>query len=478
MPSFRAKVLDALDIHKKTIKLQVNERFPKTFSTTAGTNAYGEPALEIGQYNVGDHVDYAVSKCIRTTTIGPSFEADSSGASAQLQKLDLLGFVVGESRTWSGPHADGAPANDHPDYLNSYPYALKPIGNIQADDYDWSDDQNQYGVGVTNYHGFHELSGLYDAQSQELKSMRKSAIPVVKHDTMGTAAGGEMEAITNQGQSQHAHKDWPDNVRDQIHLLNENPYADSLYYHSMRMQFLITGITIPNSSEKASNHRGVVRMLILRPRMPSVRTRWSGTTNEPIINMDFPPHFDTDLFYSGKKTLGGRLDKSVRRADDTVGDETHLSPTFGLYNRAITEYGTGSAATPQTEMDTDPDSLHYGHLKPHEGKPHDLTAFDIFSAPINREKYAVVADKTFTLDTRHHGVASTRIENVTIPFNKKVKFAGRKPWKATSEVQSGVLSEETWDDPLNMKSRPIVIMLSLDQKISCQVTGYTAISEC
>ena len=132
----------------------------------------------------------------------------------------------------------------------------------------------------------------------------------------------------------------------------------------------------------------------------------------------------------------------------------------------------------QTEMQTDPDSLHYGHIKPHEGVAHDLSAFDIFSAPINREKYAVVADKTFTLDTRHHGVASTRIENVTIPFNKKVKFGGRKPYTTDNDVQTGMLSEDTWDDPLNFRSRPIVMMLSLDQKISCQVTGYTAISEC
>ena len=237
--------------------------------------------------------------------------------------------------------------------------------------------------------------------------MRKSAIPLISRDTMATGAGGEAEAITyaNPPQTQHAHKDWPDNVKDQVHLLNQMPYADALYYHSMKMQLLITGITVPNSSEKASNHRGVVRMLILRPRMPSVKTRWGGTDNEPIINMDYPPHWDTDLFYSGKKTLAGRLDKSVRRNDDAKAGDTHRSPTFGLENRAVTDFGATTST--QTEINTDPDSLHYGHYKPHNGVAHDLTAFDIFSAPINREKYAVVADKTFTLDTRHHGVAST-----------------------------------------------------------------------
>jgi len=477
MPSFRTKVLDALDIHKKTIKLQVNERFPKTFSTNAGSDIYGEPATIVGTYAISDHVDYAVSKCIRTTTIGPSFVATAFDAheTAQLQKLDLLGFVVGESRTWSGPHAGLAPNNAHPDYLNSYPYALKPEGNIQLDSYDFNDTNNNYGTNVTKYDGFHELSGLYDPQCEELKSMRKAALPVLDHDTLATAAGGEMEV----GVATHAHKDWPDNTRDQLQLLNQNPYADSLYYHSMKLSMLITGITIPNSSEKASNHRGVVRMLILRPRMPSVRTRWSGTNNEPIINMDYPPHFETDLFYSGKKTLGGRLDKSKRRNDAAtdVADSTHLSPTFGLKNRAVTEYGESNGT--QTEYNDDVDSIHYGHMKPHEGKPHDLTAYDIFSSPINREKFAVVVDKTFTLDTRHHGVASTRIENIIIPFNKKVKFAGRKPWRTggTLNVQSGELSEDTFDEPLNMRSRPIVMFLSLDQKISCQVTGYTAISE-
>ena len=474
MTSFRAKVLDALDIHKKTIKLQINERFPKTFSTVLGTDSYGEPTLETGAYTVADHVDYAVSKCVKTSTIGPSFSADATGASAQLQKLDCLGFVVGESRIWSGPNAEGAPSNDHPDYLNSYPYALKPTGNIQADTYDWTDANNQYGTNVTNYLGFHELSGLYDVHSEELKSMRKSALTPLDRDSMGFGTlNGVQKGEMEEGGSTHSHKDWPDNVQDQVHLLNQNPYADALYYHSMRMQLLITGITIPNSSEKASNHRGVVRMLILRPRMPSVRTRWSGTNNEPIINMDYPPHWDTDLFYSGKKTLGGRLDKTVRRDDTSKGGETHLTPTFGLYNRADTDHGQTGAA-----LNVDPDSLHYGHVKPTEGKPHDLTAFDIFSAPINREKYALVADKTFTLDTRHHGVASTRIENVVIPFNKKVKFAGRKPHMTQNDTQSADLSSVTWDDPLNMKSRPIVMLLSLDQKISCQVTGYTTISEC
>ena len=129
-----------------------------------------------------------------------------------------------------------------------------------------------------------------------------------------------------------------------------------------------------------------------------------------------------------------------------------------------------------TEMDTDPDSLHYGHVKPHEGVPHDLTAFDIFSAPINREKYAVVVDKMVTLDTLHHGVASKRIENVVIPYNKKIKFSGRK--FDTDSTSVNKLSSAVETEPVNFQSRPIIMFLSMDQKISAQVTGYTTISEC
>ena len=47
--SFREKVLDALDITKKTIKLQINESFPPVYSESASnteitgtTAAYGK----------------------------------------------------------------------------------------------------------------------------------------------------------------------------------------------------------------------------------------------------------------------------------------------------------------------------------------------------------------------------------------------------------------------------------------------------
>ena len=77
-----------------------------------------------------------------------------------------------------------------------------------------------------------------------------------------------------------------------------------------------------------------------------------------------------------------------------------------------------------------------------------------------------------TLDTLHHGVASKRVDNIVIPFNKKIKFPGRKQFNDTQ------LSDSTIDEPLNLESRPVIMMLSMDQKISAQITGYTTITEC
>merc|ERR1712159_99107 len=178
-------------------------------------------------------------------------------------------------------------------YLNSYPDSLKREGTLVEYDYDFG--AAPVGLDVNRYTGFHYLNGLYDPKCKELKDMRKAALPVPDLDTIADPG--------TQDVPEHAHGDWPDNIVDQVHLLNENPYADSLFYHSMRLSMLITGITIPNSSEKASNHRGVVRMLILRPRMPSVRTRWTGDTNQPVINMAYPPHWDTDFILAKKLWL-------------------------------------------------------------------------------------------------------------------------------------------------------------------------------
>jgi len=40
------------------------------------------------------------------------------------------------------------------------------------------------------------------------------------------------------------------------------------------------------------------------------------------------------------------------------------------------------------------------------------------------------------------------------------------------------LSTHTFDTPMNMASRPIILFLSYNQKISASVEGWTAISEC
>ena len=213
-------------------------------------------------------------------------------------------------------------------------------------------------------------------------------------------------------------------------------------------------------------------MLILRPRIPSVKMRWDGVSNQPHINMGHPPHWDTDLFYSKKRTMGGRMDKGTRTNTANVpastgvnatfdADKSHLTPTFGFMRHA----------NPLPNIDSNVKSLHYGHRVPGNGMEHDFTSYDVLTAPINREKYAVIVDKMVALDTVHHGVASKRLENITIPFNKKIKFPGRK-------ADANTLGKETIDEPVNMASRPIIMFLSLDQKLSCQVQGYTTISEC
>ena len=452
--SFREKVLDALDITKKTIKLQVNESFPPVYSESADNSAItGETAA----YNRSNHLPYAVSKEIINASIGPA-----TGGGTVKQKLDVLGFVVGNDVQ------DGS-------YKNMYPITMEKTGTEKTGTASHDDD----------YNGFHCLNGLYDVHNSELRTMRKASIPDLSDEIMYVQ--GDTTAPAD-----HGHHMWPDNTLAQMRLLTENPYADSLFYHSTRLSFLLTGITVPDMSEKASNHRGVVRMLIVRPRVPSVKTRWSGLSGRPSINMAYPPHFDTDLFYSKTKTLGGRLDTGMltRLTDTSSGSvyssrKTHLTPSFGLkkyadpdpqINQVVSDPSISSGAIINDVPDI---QLHYGHPIPSDGTDHTLSAYDALTAPINREKYAVVVDKMVTLDTLHHGVASKRIENVVIPYNKKVKFSGRKPTNTdTSDGLSKQLGNSVETEPVNFQSRPIIMFLSMDQKISAQVTGYTTISEC
>jgi len=464
MPSFRARVLDALNIQKKTVKLQVNEVFPKIYNedADAGETLVGNTAAT----SRATGVPYAISKKLISTVIGPNMGGDGGSVT---QDLDVLGFVVGKPVAESNYTSTGGSNNNiYTNYDNMYPittvYSNTTATEGASNQADANSRCGHVGGQDATYTGFHYLNGLYDSESHELQSMRKSALPL-----------NDLDTTTDT--TEHAHKDWPDNAIDQHHLLNEDPYADSLYYHSMQLSFLLTGITIPGVSEKASNHRGMVRMLILRPRLPSVKMRWDGENNRPHINMGYPPHWDTELFYSGKRTLGGRMKKAILTNSstsgsatyDSHGDLTHITPTFGLlkYNPAL------------PDIDNDVSSLHYGHAKTQEGTVHDFTSYDILTAPINRDKYAVVVDKMVTLDTLHHGVASKRIENVVIPFNKRIKFPGRQQDENVGSAENDhyKLKDATIDEPLNMQSRPIIMFLSMDQKISCQVTGYTTITE-
>lgn len=458
-------MLEALDIEKKTIKLQVNETFPKIYKEDQSPES--SLAGNVDACTITNRVPYAVSKTIINTTIGPN----PVGGRPFKQSLEMLGFVVGKEivePTWT--LTSNSVSASHL-YKNMYPITTpQTLGANAAASSSTPDAYSAIGHGGGQdsvYTGFHQLNGLYDSESKELKSMRKSALPVLDLDTTNPSSLS----------TDHAHKDWPDNAIDQHHLLNEHPYADSLYYHSMRLSMLLTGISIPEVSEAASNHRGMVRMLILRPRLPNIKMRWDGVANQPHINMPYPPHWDTELFYSKKKTLGGRLDKTIVTNTANVAgasgikhaDEAHLTPTFGLLHRRKS----------QPVIDNNVKSLHYGHRIPDSEvgtesiTAHNLTSYDVLTAPINREKYAVIVDKMVTLDTLHHGVASKRIEDVVIPFNKKVKFPGRQ-----QSSGADTLGDVTIDEPLNLESRPIIMFLSMDQKISAQVTGYTTITEC
>jgi hypothetical protein len=458
MPTFRNKVLDALDIVKKSTKLNVRETFPTAVEPNTGVRL---PFPII--------VNYALSETINSTVIGPSngtilvpavglptiTSADGTTTETNpdyippvfsdkaINTLDVLGFVIGEEPE-EFENRSSLPLCMERSSATSTPDAQSP----QA--------------------GFHFLNGLYDPQQDTLNDMRKSAYPKVgTYDTTmyDTSVASVLVA--------HEHKDWPTTVYDQCEKFRLDPYADSLFYGSTRLTMLLTGILIPKQ-DTASNHRGLVRMLICRPKMPTARMRITNGSY-PDINMNYPPNFETDLFYTKKKTLGGRMNPNMQiRNNDTQGRFTDHVATFGLKNYS----------DHNKELNVDVDDIHYGHYIPNDGVAHALTPFDVITSPINTNKYSVIRDETFYLDTQHHGVASQRSVNVNIPYNMKVRFAGRKPQfnqvtvdGETISTQSLSLSNVTIDEPLNMPSRPFIMFLSMDQKISAQVTGYTNVYE-
>jgi len=453
--SFRSRVLDALDIKKDHVRVPVFQTFLNPSETSAPINSTANDPVALGALK-----PYAVSRCINDQIIGPN---------SRTERLEVLGFVVGDD---PGPKTSGEPAH-LPDALD------------------------RSGTTATDYSGIHYLGGLYDSTNRKLMKMRKSAVTPPELDTL-YQPGVNVNGVT--AVNDHTHKDWPNTATEQAILLNDSPAADALYYHRTQVRFLLTGIddVSTNGLDNSSNHRGTVRLLVLRPRVPAVRTRVDGTTGDFKLNYDYLPDWHTELFYDRGKQLGGKLDPdSYPHTAHSGGTHSHQTPAGGtvlaphheapypqansLYSSAIVTYGLTKAAKPDPEVEFDINSPHYGHMKVTSGKDHQLTPTDLLMSKINKQKYAVLHDEVFTLDSLHHGAAAQHIANVTIPYNKKVKFSGRRPLESTT---SGVttaleqLSTHTFDTPMNLSSRPIILFLSYNQKISASVEGWTAISEC
>jgi len=445
-------VLDALDIKKDHVRIPVYQTFLNPSESAAPVVSTADDPVSAG------FKPYAVSRCINDLIIGPQ---------SRTERLEVLGFVVGED---PGNHGH------LPDALN-----------------------REFAAN-TDYSGIHFLGGLYDSTNRKLMKMRKSAITPTELDTLYTpSAGTAGVTVVND----HTHSDWPSSATEQAILLNDSPAADSLYYHKTQVRFLLTGIDDISTTglDQASNHRGTVRMLVLRPRVPAVRTRVDGTTGDFIINHDYMPDWHTELFYDRNKQLGGKLDPDS--LPHTVGSHhgshthgatagngetltpAHLAPypnANSKHSSHIVTYGLTKAALPNPDVELDTNNVHYGHMKVTAGDDHQLTPTDLLMSKVNRQKYAVLHDEVFTLDSLHHGAAAQHIANVTIPYNKKVKFAGRQPLMITNDttnvsVAQEQLSTHTIDTPMNMASRPIVLFLSYNQKISASVEGWTAISE-
>jgi hypothetical protein len=452
--SFREKVLDALNITKQSINLPVETKF---FATSHGTGVTGESGY-VAEGTVEAGKPYALSKRVLQKEIGNGHQ----------RTLDVLGFQVGtemQANEIAVKNADGSSlctAVERP-----YPKCCHSL-TTTAD-----------GVDTTTHYdtGFHALKGMYESGNIKLQSMRKSAIPDL--DLMGTHGGSVAD---------HVHTEWPSTLSEQLKLLNESPYADSLYYHDMKLRFMITGVDNPDVNAdlaKASNHRGLVRMVVLRPLSKRARLRHEGASNQPVINHGYMANWDTDLFFSKKRMLGGPIDASMEESNP-YGD---VVTTYGL-PRDVGE--KGYRRSKDEILCQDSSDVHYGHVVPYENMAveHDLSPFQVMTSPINRKDYAVISDKSFHLDVQHHGVGSQRVENVTIPFRMKARFAGRKAGTQISpadENDDGTmeisfadadLTDVTDNEPLNLTSKPVIMFLSMDQKLSIEVEGYTSISEC
>lgn len=453
-------MLDALDIKKDHVRIPTFCTFPVPKISDAQEKTADPDNLT----KVDDTGDWAISQTIKVSELGPTNRKD---------KLDVLGFVVGED--------PGTTDTTTVQGVNPLPNAIDRLG----------DSTNATTFKAQDYTGIHYLGGLYDESNEKLASMRKSSMVPKAHQSLmwyptESEEGNPTEdpPVAAADMVDHTHKDWPSDRVEQAQLLQDDPYADSLYYHSTKIRFFLTGLddvaTAAGSGDAAANHRGSVRMLVLRPKIPKVTMRVNGTNSSFVINHDFLPNWDTELFYDRRHQVGGRIHKGMLPHGHGVG-------TAGNANAdAITSYGIHYINDIRDmNVDTLVSSPTYGHSKPTRMKSvttqgawstsdakNGLTPFDLLTSRINTNKYAVLEDKVFTLDSLHHGAAAHHVCNVTIPYNKKVRFQGRIPDGTNDE-----LSNDTFNEPLNLQSRPIILFLSYNQRISAQVTGYTTISE-
>jgi len=476
--SFRSKVLDALDIKKDHVRVPVYQTFNNpTFGSDPNVGTDGGQPLT-SETVTATKEPYAVSRCIKRQIIGPKNRAE---------RLEVLGFVVGDD--------PGNQLSIHNALYNGF-YSALP-------------DCIDRGDSSALHTGFHFLGGLYDSSNQKLACMRKSSMmPIDMQSQYIHVNDGD---LTRAVVAEHSHKAWPHTSEDQAVMLTENPMADALYYHKTQMRFLLTGIddvSTSASGDSASNHRGTVRMLVLRPRTPAVRTRVEGTTGSIVINHGYMPNWDTELFYDKGKQLGGKLgvdieahtserlalEKSIAQIDanETVTHHSGIDravlaarlqnidePTSGNdHSEVSVPYGLHLRESANRPLMNQPSSVHYGHFSPTVGVAHGLTPTDLLMSKINKQKYAVLHDECFTLDSLHHGAASQHIAHVSIPYYKKVRFAGRQVTYDSNGVVGTDLLNDTNDEPMNLQSRPIVLFLSYNQKISASVEGWTAISEC
>ena len=175
--SFRSRVLDALDIKKSSVKLQVNETFPLIYSETG--NAGGELAGSLAATTRETAVSYAVSKTLIDTKIGPN----PIGGGAFKQSLDVLGFVVGKDivePTWSLTDTDANISLYKNMYPITTPSVLAAVSSLTAGTVaDAHSRVPHVGGQDAVYTGFHCLNGIYDSESKGITmfSIRLEATP-------------------------------------------------------------------------------------------------------------------------------------------------------------------------------------------------------------------------------------------------------------------------------------------------------------